>query len=305
MSNLLTPTGDPSGNSRETPQQFSKFAELPQELQIEIWKFAALHPQLIEFQQCARRRRDYYKIVIASKFHPLLSTTFKSRQIALEAFGDPYLVGDYQPGFWRNDINTRSPVTRYTMHLDPGTHTLFFPNYDVLYQYRLWYSITQDQTRGGGSFHFAKSLAIGDIIVPSDTSLVDRWSRTSSLLDGHIVFESLTAFVGLEELIFVSPVISRSLISGYNTKSVPELVEEACKADPPSPQEYERRIQDMMIHASEFLRDHVASHRRYHNLHKIGRRDQRGQFIPTSLSKWWDNPIITVMTYEEFWARFN
>jgi len=119
----------PKPAERQEPKTFPQFAKLPEELQLKIWHFAALLPRVFKLGMAPKSKRfrkvtSYWSwnIINYSGVHPLLITTFTSRQIALQTLGDGYSVDFTAQG------EDRTIRTCYTIRYNPLNDTIFVSN---------------------------------------------------------------------------------------------------------------------------------------------------------------------------------
>jgi hypothetical protein len=274
------------------PQGFPQFTKLPKELQLKIWRFAALLPRVITLGMapCKRfgRKKRYYreKIIDYSGVHPLLITNFTSRQIALETIGDGYSVD-------RVYSNTDDPDIRtcYTIRYNPRNDTIFawdVTSLDTLS--RCYHICPKARPLSSAGLTVVRSLALRHLWLPTDLGMAynesSRHLRRFWSVSRFIT--STIDFTALEEFILVDPIIAKETTSrNFKGKQKPKLV-------PIGKAEQKEQLNNLLDFLSRQLKEAMqrSGNRRY-------------SVIRTAISSWWENPKIIVMTEEQFKARFN
>lgn len=314
--------------SYETPPQFPKFAELPEELQIKIWKLVALRPQGLEI----RGGLGCHDLAVNSQINPLLLTTFQSRQIALEIFGDPFLFNEHEVP--ANNLNDHlfpidldemaPPVTHSSLYLDPAIHTVVFDNLSTLCL--LWgrfkvLRATDQSSRA--SMGFAKSVALRKPRVEISDFMLWNHSQCSPNMDEcefSWIARHLCTFPELGELIIIEPIIGswEIVVDALERKGYPTGLiwrwehrsrllrkisfKKVWKQLPRSSPDYQSRALDSIEHFSEALREYGEKH--WPELNAADQLRYGDRVAPVVHSSWWQNPITKVMTEEQFAARF-
>jgi hypothetical protein len=270
--------------SRKLPL-FPQFTKLPQELQIEIWKFAAILPRLNKFKATVELlgKRGVLKVININGHNPLLPTSILSRQIALATAGSHYSIGYYRA--W--DYHLLSPA--YSICFDPGRDIISVPDMSTLVSLAWWYNIcANDQQNSRARVTVVKSLAIAGVVLPAKTPQISEYDLGSLQWTGAgpSFFNSIMRYTGLEELIFVQPTMEGDTLR--NRSAVAEA-------------QYKQRIEDSLKYMSWLLKANVQG-----AVQKNQLADQQifGTQVPIVLSKWWFDPKITMMSKEQVKARF-
>jgi hypothetical protein len=273
------------------PQGFPKFAKLPEELQLKIWQFAALLPRVVKLRMATTKkfgRTTYYRwrIIDYSGVHPLLVTTFTSRQIALATLGDGYSVDRV-----RTLNDDESICTCYTIRYNPLNDTIFVANVDSLdVLSRCYHICPKARPLSKAGLTVVRSLALNGLWLPASHPIAYDITRESSSQ-----FRSVRRFLGaavdfpaLEELILVDPITAQETTShNFRGRQVQKLV-------PLSKEGHENLFNVLLDLLSQQLKE---------GMQRSGNMSHG--WIPTAISSWWENPKFTVMTKEEFKAHFN
>jgi hypothetical protein len=176
-------------------------------LQIMIWQFALLNPQVIKLICKGRKNSKVLGRIVPADRHPLLLTTMKSREVALVGLRDSMIsVSNYST---LEAFQTGIATYRHSVPFRPTQDTLPLSNRWVLYHLEEPCSpeITAEPI-SADELSSVKYLAIGGFQMP--TTIWERnwpWGveRNERPLDQEIlsIIMFTTRFTGLEDLILI------------------------------------------------------------------------------------------------------
>lgn len=214
--------------SNQKLQEFPQFARLPEELQLIIWQFACLLPQVVRLGEATRVKLGpfgktvYYlrKVVNYSGVHPLLLETFKSRQVALDTLGEGFSV-DFVP------LSGASIRTCYTIRFRPHEDTVYVSDVWTLDMLSRYYHICpKSSPLSGSGLAVIKSLALEGLGLPNN--LRTAWGALGRGRHFEPVEDflcSMIDLIALEELILIAPTIQKEVITrNLRGKPVRKLV---------------------------------------------------------------------------------
>jgi hypothetical protein len=322
----------------EPLSDFHLFPKLPPELQLRIWELAVV-PRVITLQ-IEDRNQVYHHSDPATGFKvtspdiPMLSTCQDSRQIALKAYSTGHCIASQN-----RSITPRPSLGR--MYFDPSRDTILFADLESFIYMVNECEVVPGPTPLPWSWHPSRSAApihslaingmferAGIATFLSNPSLrhVEFWQINEAVersrMQGHLS-SHLEKIETLQELIFVNPP-SQELSRRPRFPMWKELQE----TDPlfgivlatlyrideilyDDPAETERCIQDLLSLVTNVVLKYPGLCLHYSYLDPITFFDDDIAPLQRELKewwdanrKWWDNPVVTSLTEEEFRARF-
>jgi hypothetical protein len=266
---------------------FPKFRELPAELQLGIWNLA-LFPRVIEFRcvgQNAQRTfgtgRQYPvpRILNILGAHPVSFACLDGRNEALRKYKYDYHVSYHVT--WLDPYgNTAHQYPVYTVQYNPLQDTVVFSDDDTLEIFCDFYDILRGNVLVEDiKVSPIKSIAFRGCQLPFHASDVEYLSMRSKMPYIARMFE-------LEELILVNITVQTKWLSW----------------PPQTTKESDRRIKEYVGNLEKELK--------WTSEGIIGACIQdpacrlHGKTWQDVVSRWWQNPTITIMTEDEFRERF-
>ncbi|KAG4430073.1 hypothetical protein IFR05_014446 [Cadophora sp. M221] len=294
----------------EGPQEFHLFPQLPAELQLEVWKFAT-YQNCIGFRQVTKGRSE--DLGIKPIGFGALRACQNSRKTALEVYGERVIaLSTLQPYY--SSIHYKQHL-RSVVRFRPSQDTIYFPDLDdFMYVFWDWEISPGPNPMVRSGLSCIRSVAIGGFLescyVWEDCPGGAKFGYVD---DDYLIWDldtTLTGLTGLEELILICPKpddfndFSDMTLDSWATENPPPpdaICHRLLSTDPAKTRVRTLRFLPIF---TENMRSEMINNPWHRNDQKYFHGIYGRPEVPIVASKWWDNPVITVMTKEEFMARF-